>query len=83
MAMQLLYKYFFLKNKCKILTLNDAHDLIGIAELSILPETINYCWGMSKMFIENDVMDRKQYSTMILVEFLEFFARIADSYFKE
>ena len=83
-AMQLLYRIFNFQKKRRIFHMDDAIDLlITNADLALLPESISQCWGMSKMTVLNDVKDRRQYNTMTFVEFLEFFARIANFYFKE
>ena len=49
-----------------------------MAELGMLPETIAQCFGLSKMSIENDIRNRDKYTTLVFVEFLELFARVAE-----
>ena len=42
---------------------------------------ITYCWGMSKMTIAREDKNYHKYDNMILVEFIEFLARLADRKF--
>ena len=79
-----LYRFYFIQKKAKTLFLEDAQNIFGpIANLGLLPEHINLCWGMSKMTIENDISQRHDYGRCSFAEFLEFFARIADQVYKE
>lgn len=51
--------------------------------MDLLPELITQAWGLSKMTINNDIKHRDQYYKVTFVEFLEFFARIAEIKFKD
>jgi len=44
-------------------------------------DEIQYAWGMSKMTIINEKKNYIQYNSLVLVEFLEFLGRIAESRF--
>lgn len=82
--MEKLYKHYFFRRKTKALYLDDAHEMFGAgANLGLLPENIGYCWGMSKMTVENDITHRSEYLKCTFQEFLEFFARIAEMVDKE
>lgn len=70
--------------KTKMFYYEDALELFGVeAEIGLHPEAINLCWGLSKQTIYNDVVQshRIRYNQMDFVEFLEFFARIADHHY--
>ena len=60
--------------------------MFGITEhnpVYLNPEQVLWAWGMSKFTIENDLKDRAFYRTMLFVEFLELFARIAELKMKD
>jgi hypothetical protein len=51
-----LYKFIMTTKKSKTFTIDDAKDMFCGDIVNIgLPEHILYCWGMSKMTIENDI----------------------------
>ena len=82
-SMEKLYKYYFITKKNKTFYLQDAEELLCKANLSLLPEHIEQCWGMSKMAVENDITQREKYQHVTYVEFLEFFARISEMVYKD
>ena len=57
--------------------------MLDEASLSLMPEHIVQCWGMSKMTVENDIKLRANYQSMNFSEFLEFFCRVADLNYKD
>ena len=50
---------------------------IGVTNLEI-----TYCWGMSKMTVLDETNKYPNHNNILLVEFLEFLARIADCRFQ-
>ena len=67
-------------------TYDDAQNMFGISDFNpvyLNPEQVSWAWGMSKFTIENDLRDRSFYKTIIFVEFLELFARIAELKMKD
>jgi len=83
-AMKKLWKYYFVVKKTKIFFLEDACDMFTKeVNLDLLPEQIAGCWGLSLMSVKNDITGRKKYFEAQFVEFLEFFARLANLKFKE
>ena len=40
-------------------------------------------WGLSHMSVMNDIRQRERYNSVLFVEFLEFFARVAALKYKE
>jgi hypothetical protein len=78
-AMKKLYQYYFQVKKTKTMNLEDVIEMFTKeVEMNLLPEQISSCWGLCKMTINNDIKQRAQYSSAQLVEFLEFFARLAE-----
>jgi hypothetical protein len=76
--MSSLYRMFFLKKKTKTLYFEDIVQMFQIAEIPMLPETIGNCIGLGKMSITNDISMRDKYWSVVFVEFLEIFARVAE-----
>lgn len=83
-AMKKLYQFFFKIKKTTTYHFEDATEMFcHHVQLDLLPEQISNCWGLSKMTIYNDIKQREQYFKASFVEFLEFFARMAELKFKE
>lgn len=78
-AMQKLYKFYFIAKKVNKMMLEDAIQLVTMeCRLDMLPDVISQCWGLSKMTCYNDLTMRKAHYEGAFVEFLEFFARLAE-----
>ena len=83
-AMKKLYQFFFKVKKTTTFSMEDAVELFyNQVNLDLLPEQITNCWGLSKMTINNDIKQRTSYFIATFVEFLEFFARVAELKFKD
>ena len=83
-ALTKVYKFYFISLKRKTLLLEDCVSIFtSEVELDLLPEQIEQCWGLSKMTVNNDIKQRKNYTEAPMVEFLECFARVAEAKFKE
>ena len=54
--MQKLFKFFMAQKKQKTFTFDDARDLFCGDIINVAsPELIQYCWGMSKQTVENEL----------------------------
>lgn len=83
-AMTKLWKYYFVVKKTKILYFEDAiEQFCHEVALDLLPEQVGNCWGLSKMTCTNDIKLRSKYYEAPFVEYLEFFARVAELKFKD
>lgn len=83
-ALTKLWKYYFVVKKTKILYFEDAiEQFCHEVPLDLLPEQVGNCWGLSKMTVTNDIKLRKLYYEAPFVEYLEFFARVAELKFKD
>ena len=60
-----------------ILQLFTRDSNIGLGESELME-----AFGMSKMAVTNEAMSYKQYTVMLLPEFLEFFGRMSDIKFR-
>jgi hypothetical protein len=66
----------------KSFTLKNAEQLfISEADINIAPIDVTYAWGMSQMTNVLETKNFVQYDDLRLVEFYEFFARLADRRF--
>ena len=81
-AMNKLYKYYQVAKKTKTFYLEDGIEMFTKdVALPLLPEVVSQCWGMSKSTNYFDIKNRKAYYEVPFVEFLEFFARLAQRNF--
>lgn len=79
-----LYKIHWTLYKEKVFSIQSAMDFFQLyGNMTIIPEQITNCWGLCKLCVENDLIDRHRYSQISFVEFLELFARVADVYIKD
>ena len=68
----------------KTFTMKDANTMFVIeAECRISPNDVNYAWFMSKMTNVNETKNYGAYDDIKLVEFYDFFGRLADRRFPE
>lgn len=47
------------------------------ADLKMTDKSVKFCFGMSKMTVQDEVVNRQEYNKLRLVEFLEFIGRVA------
>jgi hypothetical protein len=77
---ELLRRYY--EPRKKTFTMKDANTMFVIeADCSIAVQDVNYSWMMSKMTIVSETKNYQAYDDIKLVEFYEFFARLADCRF--
>ena len=81
-ALKKIHKSFLLPNK-RYMDLNDAIDLlIRRTGLFQAEKEIIHCFGMWKITVVNEILNRKDYNSLSLVEFYEFIPRIAEVFYK-
>ena len=77
------YHSFFSPRK-KYMNKSDCIDLMT-KTLKLIPDEnkVIYCYGMSKMALVQDTIDKGKYDQMLFTEFLEFIGRCACIKYKE
>lgn len=80
-SIQKIYKSFYKERKF-FMNRQDALDLVlNIAPLGVADKEVLNCYGLCKMVVTNDILDREPYDKLAFVELLEFLGRLAEMKF--